>query len=160
MSRPLRGRRRASRRSRPASRLPAISANCPNESPTQNYSDLALTALGGGIALVAGFQTPPVMLLQGSPFRSYFLPGLALAFLVGGSAAFAVMALAFRHRSALLANLTAAVAVIVFEAVEIATIGSPEGPARNMQILYLSLGITIAAIVIFARTRASSPGPD
>jgi hypothetical protein len=112
---------------------------------------LALTAIAGGRALLAGFQTPPVSLLQGSPFRSYLVPGLVLSVVVGGSAASAAVALVFRLRVAVLANLFAAAAVIIFEVVEVGVIGSPAGPARNMQILYFTLGAAIAALALSVR---------
>lgn len=52
---------------------------------------VALTALGGGVALVAGLEEGrfPLEWLRGTPFTSYTLPGLLLAALVGGSAAVA-----------------------------------------------------------------------
>jgi hypothetical protein len=117
---------------------------------------LALTAIGGGSALALGYQTPPVALLQGSPFASYLIPGVALIVLVGGSAGLAFVTLAFRRRSAFLANLAAAAAVVIFEIVEIGIVGSPQGPARTMQILYLSIGALIAATAIFGRGETHS----
>lgn len=120
---------------------------------------LALSAIGGGVALVVGFQTPPISLLDGSPFRDYLFPGLALIFMVGGSATFAAAALIRGLGLAPIANLVAAVAVIIFEVVEITVIGSPAGPARNMQIFYISLGLGIIAIVLFRRS-ASRPARE
>jgi len=55
---------------------------------------VALTAVGGGIALVAGLEGgrfPPEMLGE-TPFGSYVVPGLILAAVVGGSAAVAAAA--------------------------------------------------------------------
>lgn len=112
---------------------------------------LALTAIPGGIALLAGVFTPPVEMLRGSPFGSFLVPGLALAVLVGGSASVAFVMFFRRRRGAAIAGFAAAVAVIVFEFVEIATIGSPPGPARNMQILYLGIGLTIGLLALASR---------
>lgn len=49
----------------------------------------AVTAVGGGIALATGLEEDrfPATWLMGTPFRSYRVPGLLLAGLVGGGAA-------------------------------------------------------------------------
>jgi hypothetical protein len=53
---------------------------------------VALTAVGGGIALVAKTDWFPLQWLEGTPFRSFLIPGLILAAFVGGSAAVATIA--------------------------------------------------------------------
>ena len=116
-------------------------------------SFLAVTAIPGGIALMAGFNAPPVDMLRGSPFTSFFIPGLALVILVGGIACLAVATICARSRHAVRASLIAGNAVVVFELVEIVCIGSPAGPARFMQILYLALGLSITSLTLIARTR-------
>jgi hypothetical protein len=53
---------------------------------------VGLWAVIGGVALVTGaipFISFPLALLQGTPFRDYTIPGLALLILVGGSSLFA-----------------------------------------------------------------------
>ena len=112
---------------------------------------LSFTAIGGGVMLLAGVFTPQVEMLHGSAFESFVVPGLALAVLVGGTAAAAFVMIIRRNRWAELASLLAAVAILIFEAVEIAAIGSPKGPARNMQILYLAVGLVIAVLSIASR---------
>ena len=52
----------------------------------------AVTAVGGGIMLMTGGIEPPSAWLQNSVFASYFIPGLILASLVGGSALLAAIA--------------------------------------------------------------------
>jgi hypothetical protein len=47
---------------------------------------VALTAVIGGIAVAAGIDKFPAGWLIGTPFNSYLIPGLILAFVVGGSA--------------------------------------------------------------------------
>lgn len=56
---------------------------------------VALTAIGGGFALMLGLEGErfPLEMLQDTPFQSYVIPGLLLAALVGGSAAVAVIAM-------------------------------------------------------------------
>ncbi|HET6924521.1 MAG TPA: hypothetical protein VFH39_01675 [Candidatus Saccharimonadales bacterium] len=48
-----------------------------------------LTAIVGGMALVAGINTPPIEWLDGTVFADYVVPGIILTFIVGGSAAIA-----------------------------------------------------------------------
>jgi hypothetical protein len=47
---------------------------------------LAVTAIPGGAMLLANIYSPPVDQLQGSIFKDFTIPGLALALIVGGSA--------------------------------------------------------------------------
>lgn len=101
---------------------------------------LALTAFGGGIALLAGLYAPPVEMLAGSPFKSYTVPGLALFVLVGGSALVAMILMIRRHPMAALASAVAGIIIILFEIVEVMVIGSPEGISRDLQIFYFTLG--------------------
>jgi hypothetical protein len=107
---------------------------------------LAVTAVGGGVALLAGVNTPPVAMLSGSLFTSFLLPGLALLALVGGTASVAAVLLVRRHPQAPDAAFLAAILIITFETVEIAVIGAPEGVARNLQVFYYALGVAMAAL--------------
>ena len=107
---------------------------------------LALTAAAGGIGLITGILAPGVQLLQGSPFSSYTIPGLALLVLVGGSALVATILLLRRQRWGALVSGFTAVMIIGFELVEVLVIGSEAGLARNLQIFYFTLGLVIAII--------------
>ena len=107
---------------------------------------LALSAIGGGIALVVGFNTPPVADLAGSPFSDYTIPGLALLVVVGGSAVLTAILLIRRHRFATLAALVAGLIIMVFEFVEVLAIGSPPGAAQVMQIIYFVVGVKMAGL--------------
>lgn len=51
----------------------------------------AITAIGGGLALIMGLNTPPQSWLDNTPFNSYLLPGLVLLFIVGGSALYGLL---------------------------------------------------------------------
>jgi hypothetical protein len=53
---------------------------------------VALTAVFGGITLALGFDKFPADWLNGTVFRSYLIPGLILAVVVGGSATVAAVA--------------------------------------------------------------------
>lgn len=110
---------------------------------------LALSAIGGGIALIVGFNTPPVADLAGSPFADYTIPGLALLVVVGGSAVLTAVLLLRRQRFATLAALVAGLIIMVFEFVEVLAIGSPPGAAQVMQILYFVVGVKMAGLAAF-----------
>ena len=60
-------------------------------------SFLALDAFGGGYYALAGARGVPVEWLSGSGLSSYFVPGLTLIAVVGGSAALAAVAVLARH---------------------------------------------------------------
>ncbi|WP_254546957.1 hypothetical protein [Halomarina pelagica] len=50
---------------------------------------VAVTAIGGGIAMATGLDPLPDDWLIGTPFQSFLIPGALLAAVVGGSAAVA-----------------------------------------------------------------------
>jgi len=107
---------------------------------------LALTAVAGGLGLVTGTLAPSVQLLQGSPFSSYTVPGLALLVLVGGSALVATFLLLRLPPLGVLASGIAGVMIMGFEIVEVLVIGSDPGLARNLQFFYFTLGLVIAVL--------------
>jgi hypothetical protein len=110
---------------------------------------LALTTFLGGIALIINLIKMPLELLQGSLFKDYTIPGLALSVLVTGSALVAFILLLRKSKYSLLFSTMAGVVIMFFEFVEVLTIGSPVGIARTLQILYFGLGtfIVVASMV-------------
>ena len=60
----------------------------------------ALSAVGGGIALIAGDLGVPTALLRHTPFDSFVVPGIFLGAVIGGSAAIGASALVARSRHA------------------------------------------------------------
>lgn len=104
---------------------------------------LALSAIGGGIGLLAGFGAPPPEMISGTIFKSYLIPGLALLLLVGGSATVSLILFLRDHPKASSVSFVTSIVLVVFITVEILTIGSPEGAAKNLQIIYLLLGVLI-----------------
>jgi hypothetical protein len=107
---------------------------------------LALSAFAGAVQLLEGTYAPPVELLDGSIFRSYALPGLALGILVGGAALLAAVLLIRKSRFGQLFAITCGVIIMTFEFVEIMAIGSPDITALSLQIFYFGLGSLIAMI--------------
>ena len=115
-------------------------------------SFLAFTAITGGIGLLTGLNAPPLDFLAGSPFSNYTIPGCALLVLVGGTSVFAVTLLVRKDNFAWFVVVASSVLVIIFEAVEIYYIGSPDGAARLLQIFYSTLGLVIGILGFTFRT--------
>jgi hypothetical protein len=111
---------------------------------------LGIGALAGGAALMAGPRGEiialPVSALDGSPFVDYFVPGLVL-FVVLGVGPLAAAFLAWRgHPSAPVFTVAVGVGLLIWLAVQIATIGYSNDPP--LQPLYLGLGVFIALVGI------------
>ena len=109
---------------------------------------LALTAVAGCVQLVEGTYAPPVEMINGSIFKDFTIPSLALGLIVGGSAIFATVLLIRKSKFSILFATTAGIIIMFFEFVEVMIIGSPAGIARTLQIFYFGLGtaITIASM--------------
>ena len=117
---------------------------------------LGLTSIVGGIGLIAGFGAPPLDLLKGSLFGNYFVPGFALLIVVGGLASVATFSLIRGHDRARVFSLLSAAAIVIFEIVEVVSIGSPEGAARSLQIVYFSIGILVGVFSLLTKPRHPS----
>ncbi len=109
---------------------------------------LSLTGLLGGIALVAGFNAPPVEQLSGSIFKDFTIPGIALILFVGGSSLLSAILLIRKNMFALLFSILTGIILMSFEFVEVLVIGSPEGIARNLQMFYFGIGTIISILSI------------
>lgn len=107
---------------------------------------LALTTMTGCIQLVEGTYAPPVEMLNGSVFKDFTIPGLALGLIVGGGAAFAAVLLIRKSKFALMFSVAAGILIMFFEFVEVLVIGSPAGIARTLQIFYFGLGTVITVV--------------
>lgn len=120
---------------------------------------LAIGALGGGLALMLGPRGEnvplPVSLLEGSPFDSYFWPGLILFTVLGiGPAVVAILAWR-RQRWAPLLTLGVGTGLLIWLAVQIAIIGYSSNPP--LQPIYLGLGIAIVLVGLAWLLRSGSP---
>jgi hypothetical protein len=111
---------------------------------------LSVGALAGGLTLVVaprGEVMPlPLSALAGSPFETYFWPGVILFTVLGLGPLVAARLVWARHQLAPLAALVVGVALLIWVAVEVAIIGYSSEPP--LQAIYLVLGgvITIVAL--------------
>jgi hypothetical protein len=108
---------------------------------------LSLGALAGGLALMIGPRGEiiplPVASLVGSPFDSYFVPGLILFGVLGIGPIVAAALAWIRHPLAPLAALITGIGLLIWLAVEIAIIGFATEPP--LQPIYLALGLLVVA---------------
>jgi hypothetical protein len=120
---------------------------------------LSLGAIGGGLALMLGPRGEiiplPVAALKGSPFDSFFVPGLILSSVLGLGPLAAALLAWLRHPLAPLAALTVGGALLIWLGVEIAIIGYSNDPP--LQPFYLLLGaiITVVGLGWLAEVRAA-----
>lgn len=84
---------------------------------------VAVSAIAGGFAILAGWLAPPIEALEGSIFASYDVPALALLILVGGTAVVASIALIRHLNWAAAASVLAGLTLMAYLLVEVATLG-------------------------------------
>ena len=138
----------------------------PSRSPLDLFARAALAldillsvgALAGGTALMLGprGEILPLSLsaLRGSPFDTYFVPGLILFGVLGIGPLLAARLVWLRNRLAPLATCVVGVALLVWLAVEIAIVGYSDNPP--LQPFYSLLGATITIVGLIWLARKSS----
>lgn len=112
---------------------------------------VALTAIGGGIALLVGAEANrfPLEWLQGTPFTDYTLPALLLVIAVGGSALVASIALFAGRNAGALAAMIAGVILAGYVVVEVLILKQvPPGPTV-IELFYLALALAIVGLAAF-----------
>ncbi|HAH59232.1 MAG: hypothetical protein KUL83_00625 [Lentimicrobium sp.] len=105
---------------------------------------LALNAFGGGYYALAGAEGVPVEWLHGSPFHSYFIPGLFLMTIIGGGSLITAILVFAGHKKAFLWNLVLCLVIFAWLIVQVSIIGlvsfmQPATALAVMLILLLSL---------------------
>lgn len=83
----------------------------------------ALNAFGGGYYAMAGAEGVPLEWLEGSPFRSYLIPGIFLFGIVGGAFLTAAILAFVRSRHARMAAFLAVAVVFGWLVVQMMIIG-------------------------------------
>ncbi|GAA1057911.1 hypothetical protein GCM10017608_03130 [Agromyces luteolus] len=96
----------------------------------------AALVLGGVIDLSGTALAIPRDVLEGSPFTSFVIPGLALAIVVGGTHLLAFAMLARRMRWAMVASAVAGFGMLVWVFVQMVFI-----PFSPLQSVYFGLGL-------------------
>ena len=109
---------------------------------------VALTAIGGGIALATGAEGGrfPRSWLSGTPFGDHLAPGLILAAIVGGSAAAAAIALARQSTIAPRASTAAGLLLVGWIVGEVALISADSELVSPMEALCLVVGAAMIGL--------------
>jgi hypothetical protein len=116
---------------------------------------IALTAIGGGIAMLAGADQFPLAWLQGTPFSDYTIPALVLAVVVGGSSLIAAVTVFRGHKSGARAAMAAGLIMAGFIVVEVLILKQvPPGPTP-IEIFYFSLGVVLAGLGAYLQIAAN-----
>lgn len=114
---------------------------------------VAVTAFGGGVALILGaivpslatILSPPVSFLAGSPFSSFLVPGIVLGAVVGGTHLAAAVLLLRRTPRRYLVTVVAAYAVLIWIFVQMIFI-----PFSFLQAAYFAAGLGELGLVLLA----------
>jgi len=102
----------------------------------------AISAIGGGIALITGTLPVPVMLLRHTPFDSFVIPGLFLGIIIGGSALAGAVALRAQPRRSRLISAAAGVIMVGWIAGETILVRG----FSVLQGLYLLTGLIVVVL--------------
>ncbi len=116
---------------------------------------VAVTAIGGGAAILSGLERNnfPQRWLDGTPFRSFTIPGVMLATIVGGTALAAVIVLPISSDVGTIVSLAAGIILIGWILGEIKLLNTP-GVSRT-EITYLAIGLAQTAVAAVTLATAS-----
>lgn len=100
---------------------------------------VALTAIGGGLAMLFGLDRFPAEWLEGTLFPDYTLPALILAVVVGGSALFSAIVIWRRQELGVLAAMAAGLVLAGYIFIEVIVLKqAPPGPTVMEQIYFVT----------------------
>jgi len=104
----------------------------------------ALSALVGGVAILAGWLSMPLTMLENGPFDSFFWPGVILLVVVGGTQTIAAVLLLRRRGPSLFWSATAGFGMIIWIFVETGIIAG----ISWLQVVYFSTGTAQLVLVL------------
>ena len=104
---------------------------------------VAINAFGGGYYGMAGAENVPTTWLRNSPFQSYFVPGLILFAVVGGTCLFAAIVVFKRRPYARNTAFASAIILLIWLSAQISIIGyvswmQPATASAALLILFLT----------------------
>ena len=107
---------------------------------------IGLTAIAGGVAILAGAEDFPMEWLEGSIFEDYTIPALILSIVVGGSALVATILLIRKHKLAPGVTMLAGIIMIGQIAGELIILKQePSGPT-GIEFIYGALGLVVLGL--------------
>jgi hypothetical protein len=107
---------------------------------------IALTAGGGGIAILTGLDTFPMEWLEGTPFPNYTIPALLLSVAVGGSSLLAAVMVFAGRAGDPIAAMAAGLIVAGYIVVEVLILNDGAGSPTPIEYFYFGLGLALAAL--------------
>lgn len=118
---------------------------------------VAATAIAGGVMLATGGEGTrfPPALLTSTPFSDYFVPGLLLALVVGGSALVATLACLRDARFGARASVLSGLVLMGWIAGEVLLLPSPETRSW-VEAAYFGIGLLAATLGHYA-TKVAIP---
>lgn len=108
----------------------------------------AITAIAGGIGLMAGWVVPGPEYLSHTDFPSFYFPGVLLLCVVGGGALLATLALIGKIHGARLLNLLAAVIMLFWIIGEVVSIRE----FHFLQVIYIITSFWIIYLVLVLKS--------
>jgi hypothetical protein len=108
---------------------------------------IGLCAVAGGVNALAGAKGVPREWLHRTPFKSYFIPGLVLLVVIGGSMLAAAGLFLGGASVARLVSLEAGIVLLGWIAAQLSTIGY----RHWWQPLFLVLGLAVVALSLALR---------
>ena len=115
----------------------------------------ALSALAGGIAILAGWLQMPQSMLDSGPFDSFVWPGIILLIVVGGTQTTSLCVLLWRSRTSLVWSALAGFGMIIWIFVETGVIAG----LSWLQVLYFGTGTSQLILVLILLGIVSSRRP-
>lgn len=110
---------------------------------------IALTAIGGDIAILTGVDEFPLEWLKDTPFSDYTIPALLLTIVVGGSSLIAVITIFTGRKVGVLASMTAGLIMAGYIGVEVLILKQvPPGPTL-IEGVYFGLGLVIFGLAAY-----------
>ncbi|MEM8968706.1 MAG: hypothetical protein AAGE93_19980 [Bacteroidota bacterium] len=113
---------------------------------------MALTAIGGGIAIITRVDKFPLAWLRSTLFRSYTIPALILSVIVGGSSLVAAILYFASNPVYPVYAMLAGLIMVGFILVEIRILDQGNPGATRIELFYLTLGAAVfilSAIIWF-----------
>lgn len=108
---------------------------------------VALSAIGGGIAMLLGADKFPVEWLRNTPFNDYTVPALMLAIVVGGSSLIAAVTVFTGREVGVPASIVAGLIMVGWIVVEVVTINAPK--VSWIEGVYLVVGLAVFGLATY-----------
>lgn len=110
---------------------------------------IALTAGGGGLAMLAGIDEFPLEWLEGTPFNDYGVPALILTLVVGGTSFLTALTVySNRHRASRLAML-AGLVMVGYIIAEVVLLNRAYTGPDAVEWFYLGVGLIVFGLAAY-----------